>query len=71
MSDRPILHCLVAPPLSDGRVKGNPMLVSLVTAEWLVNEFGWAMIGPDPVDEIDLATWEREQVAVHKWPRWS
>ena len=59
--DRPVLYMFAAPPLSDGRVRGHPLRVSLDTAEQLVRERAWAVVGPDPQDEIDLAAWLREQ----------
>ncbi len=57
---RPTLHCLVCPILPDGRVRGTPLVVTLADAEWLWRERAWAVVGPDPADEIDLATWDRE-----------
>lgn len=60
--DRPKLRCLVAPVTHDGRARGKPLLVELADAECLWREHAWAVLGPDPLDEIDLATWEREQM---------
>ena len=59
--DRPTLRCFAAPPASSGQVRGVPIVVSLEDAEWLFRERHWAIVGPDPIDEIDLAAWEREQ----------
>ena len=67
---RPTVKCLAAPPLSEGRVKGNPLVVSLETADWLKTEFGWAIVGPDPTDMCELEPWEKAQRAT-SWPRWS
>lgn len=64
--DRPTLRCFAAPQLADGRVRGTPLLVSLETAEWLFREQQYAVVGPDPHDEIDLATWEREGWPLHR-----
>lgn len=65
--DRPELRCFVAFPIA-GDVFSDPALVSLETAADLRAK-GYLVVGPDPQDEIDLATWERAQRVKHgaKW----
>jgi hypothetical protein len=55
--DRPAIRCFVAYPLG-GDVFTDPAVVSLELALEL-REKGYAVLGPDPDDEIDLATYER------------
>ena len=64
--DRPIVHCLSVPIMRDGRIRGKVLRVSLETAEWLLHEHGWAVVGPDPEEMNDLAAWEREQMPTRR-----
>lgn len=57
--ERPIVHCLVALPAGDGRVR-RILRVSLEEAEQRKAD-GWYVVGPDPQDMIDLAQWEKAQ----------
>ena len=58
----PTVHCLAAPPLRAGsaEVRGMPMIVSLETALWLRDDYGWYVVGQDPEDMFALARWEKE-----------
>lgn len=57
---KPVLHCFAAYVLAGGEIWGSVHRVSLETAEWM-RHVGYSIVGPDPHDQIDLATWEREQ----------
>jgi hypothetical protein len=54
---KPTLRCFVAWPSRDGRIL-RAHVVTLDEAEHRKRE-GWAVIGPDPHDEIELAAWYR------------
>lgn len=60
MAVRPLVKCFAALCYGQGHVWGDIHYVSLEVAA-LMKEDGYAIVGPDPHDEIDLATWEREQ----------
>lgn len=62
MSKRPTIHCFAAYVLESGDVWGTVHRVSLETADWM-RHVGYAIVGPDPHDLIDLATWERERAS--------
>jgi hypothetical protein len=67
MTERPIVKCLVARPLSNGHI-GRSRLVSLSTA-LLALRAGWHVVGPDPDDLVRLAEWERENQPPFNAPR--
>ena len=60
---RPTVHCLAAKMIGS-YVIGVPIVVSLETAGWLKSDYGWAIVGPDIHDSINLAAWEREHEPV-------
>lgn len=64
MNTRPTVYCFAAFQHEDGRVWGTIHRVSLETADWM-RQIGYAIVGPDPGDLIDLATWEREHRTGH------
>lgn len=68
MSERPVLRCLVAKLLPNGRM-GKTRIVSLGAAFLAMRAGGFAVVGPDPQDEAALAKWEREQEGINR-PRW-
>lgn len=55
--ERPVVKCLIARPLKNGGI-GKSRLVSLSTA-YLALRAGFHVVGPDPQDVEDLATWDR------------
>lgn len=57
VAEKPVLHCLVALELREG-VFTDPARVSLELALEFKRK-GYMVVGPDPDDEQDLATWER------------
>ena len=59
MTERPVVRCLIARPLKDGKI-GRSRLVRLSTA-LLALRAGWHVVGPDPDDMAALAKWERER----------
>lgn len=60
--DKPKLHCLIATVYGQGHVWGEIRRVRLETVAYIKEEkLPYAVIGPDPDDEIQLATWERER----------
>lgn len=66
---KPRLFCFVART----NARGGPdkvFRVDLESAQLLHERWGFAVIGPDPADEIELAKWEREQEASRRkwWP---
>ncbi len=61
MLERPIVHCLAAECFPDGRTRGNPIVVSLETAEWLMRVHHWIIVGPDLEDLQALADFDRLQ----------
>lgn len=65
---KPVLYCFVAKPYDGaGRVDGI-VIVPLVDVPEKIAA-GWLMVGPDPHDEAELATWERLQLPINR-PRW-
>jgi len=56
---KPILYCFVAKVIGEGEVAKTPLRVSLDTAYeyYLKQGKGWAVVGPDPHDEDELADW--------------
>lgn len=64
-TDRPALHCFVAYPITS-ELFTEPALVSLDVA-YEMREKGYVVVGPDPQDEIDLASFERSQRVTKKW----
>lgn len=66
---KPILHCFVAIVDLRGNVWGKVEVRRLETVAYMKERgMAYAVVGPDPDDEIELATWEREQVPVRKTP---
>ena len=59
--DRPVLRCFVSFPITDELFSATA-LVSLDTAV-LLKEAGYMVVGPDPQDEQELASWDR----AHPW----
>lgn len=59
MATKPQVKCLIARPLSNGKI-GKSRIVSLGTA-YLALKAGFHVVGPDPEDLAALAKWEREQ----------
>lgn len=56
---RPVLWCFIAKPVYGGcGAVERSRMVPLSTA-FLAKKAGWAVIGPDPDDEVALAAWER------------
>ncbi len=65
---RPVVRCLVARLLPNDRI-GRTHIVSLGAAFLALRSGHFAVVGPDPKDEADLAQWEREQQGINH-PRW-
>lgn len=59
---RPLVRCLVVHLHPNGQPKTRPQVMSLGAAYLAMCE-GAAVVGPDPDDEIALATWERDRAA--------
>lgn len=55
---RPQVRCLIARPLSNGKI-GKSRIVCLSTA-FLAMRAGFHVVGPDPDDLAALAQWERD-----------
>jgi hypothetical protein len=65
---RPIVRCFVSFPLdADGLTFTAPALVSLSIAAEMKAK-GYLVVGADPHDLIDLATWEKQQDRQAEWP---
>jgi hypothetical protein len=63
---RPVVRCFAARSLTPTRWT-KPRIVSLKRA-LVLKEGGWIIVGPDPNDLIDLATWEKQQDRQAEWP---
>ena len=66
MTERPVVRCLMAFPLSEGRVCSITHLVDLEEAKQRKLE-GWWLIGPDPADWSALQEWEAMQPWFKRW----
>lgn len=66
MDAKPIVHCLVARPVSD-LIWGVPQRTSLARAAKLKLR-GWIIVGPDPEDMWALTAWEKRQERYAAWP---
>jgi hypothetical protein len=64
---RPVVRCIIARPLSNGGI-GKSRIVRLSTA-LLAMKAGFHVVGPDPEDVADLATWERQHCTPFNTPR--
>ncbi|HYE76727.1 MAG TPA: hypothetical protein VEI97_01965 [bacterium] len=55
---RPVVHCLIARQSASGQ----PFDIEVVSAEVALDRMqeGWAVVGPDPDDEIALDIWIQE-----------
>lgn len=60
MSDRPVVHCLIAKALPAPAYFGRTKRVTLATAWVAIRSGAYVAVGPDPQDLQDLARWERE-----------
>lgn len=56
---KPKLRFFIAWPRSDGSVGMTPWIADIEEAEQRRKQ-GFALVGPDPHDEIALAAWQRE-----------
>jgi hypothetical protein len=69
METKPVIHAIIARDLGNGHVT-RTWVVPLSTAFLAVKSGRWIAVGPCPIDQANLATWERQNQPVINRPRW-
>jgi hypothetical protein len=64
-TEKPVLYGLVARPLPGGDINRTKRVALDQVLYYLAA--GYAYVGPDPLDEIALAKWEREHGNTPGW----